>query len=68
MTAAEAQVAIRLPEALVERADALIAGVAGLPEYQLWRISRSAVLRIAIQKGLEVLEREVARANRGVEG
>jgi hypothetical protein len=67
MTAAEAQVAIRLPDTLIERADGLISGVGALPEYQLWRISRSAVLRLAIQKGLDVLEREVARASKAGE-
>ena len=64
MSPNETQVAVRLPESLLERADSLIPGLAELPDYQLWRLSRSAVLRLAIQKGLDVLEREVARAGK----
>jgi hypothetical protein len=57
--------AIRLPPKLIERADALVPRLIELPTYQgMGRVDRSAVLRIALSRGLYALERE-AGAPRG---
>lgn len=50
------QLMLRLPEDLLERADALVEPMSREPEMRLFRMSRSAVMRIALQRGLEVLE------------
>jgi len=49
-------IAMRLPPELLRRVDALTKRLAKHPSYQLYRVSRSFVLRLAVQKGLEVLE------------
>ncbi len=52
---------IKLPKSLLARADALKAKVAGNPEFQaIGRITRNAILRLAMVRGLEVLEEEYA--------
>lgn len=55
----EEQVALRLPADLVERADALVNRVADDPQLAgLGRVTRSSVLRLALAKGLDVLDQE----------
>jgi len=49
---------LRLPEDLLERADALVPAIASAGEYQAVRISRSTVLRLALLRGLVALEAE----------
>ena len=49
---------IRLPRDFLDRADALMTQLQRVPEYAaLGSMNRSRVLRLAILKGLEVLER-----------
>lgn len=62
-------ITVRLPQSFVDRADALIANLAKEEEsLLLGRVSRSIVLRLAVLRGLEALEAQVARRNdaRGV--
>lgn len=59
--AAMAQTTLRLPMALIERADALAGPLAALPAYAAEPLDRSAILRIAIARGLAALEREAAK-------
>ena len=56
MAISEEQVTFRLPKDLVERADALIEILGQTPEYRALRLTRSVVLRLAIDGGLEQLE------------
>jgi len=56
MPISEQQITFRLPRDLLERADALIERVAELPEYRALRITRSVVLRLALDDGLGALE------------
>jgi hypothetical protein len=55
---AESPVALRLPPDLIERADLLMSKLEHLPEFSLSKPSRSAILRLAILRGLDVLEEE----------
>ena len=58
----QAYVPVRLPDAVVERVDALVDRLATEDAGQaLGRLSRSAVLRLAIVRGLDVLESEHER-------
>jgi hypothetical protein len=53
---------IRLPRDVHERAAALVQGLAEDPELRaLGRMSKTAVLRLAVLHGLEVLEQRVQR-------
>jgi len=54
----EAVVPVRLSQEVLDRADALIEKVESLPEFAVTRVTRSAVLRLAILRGLELLEEE----------
>jgi hypothetical protein len=55
-------ITVRLPQSFVDRADALIASLAKEEEsLLLGRVSRSIVLRLAVLRGLEALEAQVAR-------
>jgi hypothetical protein len=55
-------ITVRLPQSFVDRADALIANLAKDEEsLLLGRVSRSIVLRLAVLRGLEALEAQVAR-------
>jgi hypothetical protein len=58
----DAQAVVRLPNALLKRADALRAKVAKDADSVAFggRISRSTVLRLAIVRGLEALEKDYA--------
>jgi hypothetical protein len=54
-------ITLRLPKSLVDRADALIDELAEDEEaLLLGRVSRSIVLRLAVLRGLESLESQVA--------
>lgn len=54
-------ITLRLPQSFVDRADALIADLAEDEEsLLLGRVSRSIVLRLAVLRGLETLEAQVA--------
>jgi hypothetical protein len=54
-------ITLRLPQSFVDRADALIADLAVDEEsLLLGRVSRSIVLRLAVLRGLEALEAQVA--------
>jgi hypothetical protein len=50
------QISMRLPSDLVERAEAMATVLAKVPEFKLWRMSRQAVIRLALSKGLDALE------------
>lgn len=50
------QIPIRLPTEIVERIDALVPLLASDPKLGAWRITRSAVMRQALLRGLEALE------------
>ena len=51
-------VSLRLPDEILARADHLCSRVFGVPELGSTGLSRAAVLRIAIARGLEALEAE----------
>jgi hypothetical protein len=51
-------VSLRLPAGTMERAEALIAELKKHPALQAARVSRAFVLRLALLRGLEELERE----------
>jgi hypothetical protein len=55
------QVAIRLPGEAVSRAGRLSKILAGRPAYAAWRMTPSAVMRLALLKGLDLLEAEAAK-------
>lgn len=59
----EEQIALPLPSDLLKRADRLAAVLAELPEYQITRTTRSAVLRLALVRGLAALEGEHGRTS-----
>lgn len=51
---------IRIPGALAQRADALIPALEERRELVAWgRLSRAAIVRIALERGLAALEREL---------
>jgi len=54
----EAQFSIRMPADFVERADRLAEVIARAPESAAFGISRATVLRMALARGLDALERE----------
>jgi hypothetical protein len=57
-------ITLRLPRSFVDRADTLIAQLAEDEEaLLLGRVSRSIVLRLAVLRGLEALETQVASRN-----
>lgn len=56
------QITFRLPAELILRAEALVSAVRADPERGAFgRVSKAAVLRLAIVKGLAVLEAEYRR-------
>ena len=57
----EAHVNMRVPKDLLKRIDRLIPKLAGKGDFAAFRVSRSAVLRLAIQRGVEALEKESRR-------
>ncbi|MBN1961709.1 MAG: hypothetical protein JW841_12260 [Deltaproteobacteria bacterium] len=58
----ETQIAVRIPHDLLERADKLVKPMSKRADLRVWggKVSRSNVLRLALLKGLEVLEKETA--------
>ncbi len=52
------RVSLRLPEDVVARADRMCSRVFGIPDLDSGGMSRATVLRIAIVRGLDVLEAE----------
>jgi len=54
------QMSLRLPADLLDRADALVRPVAQDPAYRMVRITRQAILRFAIERGIAELEAEYA--------
>ncbi|MGC4116996.1 MAG: hypothetical protein QM765_21020 [Myxococcales bacterium] len=60
-----ATIPVPLTQDVVDRADALLKKADRLPEFAVSRLSRAAVLRLAIMRGLDVLEQEVKGAGRG---
>ena len=57
------QTSVRIPESLVERADELIPRLAAEERMMfLGHVSRSDVLRVAILRGIELLEEELPEA------
>lgn len=56
---------IRIDQATIERADALQGFVASKPELRaMGRVSRASILRLAMLRGLEVLEAEARKAEK----
>jgi predicted DNA-binding protein len=60
----EMQTAIRLPVDLVERIDALAKRADGLAEFAVSRPTRSAVMRLALIRGVAQLEEELKQRRR----
>lgn len=54
----ETQVSVRLPKEMLERAEALVATLRQNPDNVLIGLSRATVLRLALQRGLALLEEE----------
>jgi hypothetical protein len=52
----EIQVSVRLPGDVPDRAEALAEAIANLPEFRAFRITRAAVLRMAMLEGLQAME------------
>lgn len=48
----------RMPVELVQRLDALVERLGGDPAYLAFKLSRSSLLRLAVQRGIEALEAE----------
>jgi predicted DNA-binding protein len=57
----DTQVAIRLPREVVERARKLSKALAGRPDFAAWRMTPSAVMRLALLRGLDTLEAEAGK-------
>ena len=55
------QVALRLPREALVRADRLAKQLSGRSEFAAFRVTRSAVLRLAVLNGLAQLEQESKR-------
>ena len=56
---ADVQVALRLPRSMVDRIDTMAALLANSPKVTvLGRATRSSVVKLAIERGLESLEKE----------
>jgi hypothetical protein len=54
-------VAVRLSRDVLDQADALISQVGRLPEFKCCRSSRSAIIRLAILRGLPMIADSVDR-------
>jgi len=66
MTKNEVQTAIRLPADLVKRVDDLVGKLKDAPEFALFEPSRSAVMRLALLRGVELLEAEPSKKHKAV--
>ena len=60
----ESTLSLRLPPELVDRLDQLLDVLRGQPGLQWSSLSRSAVARMAIERGLVELEKEVSGAKK----
>ncbi len=61
-------IAVKIPVELVERADALVPVFEQVPEMRVWsRVTRTAVVRLALLRGLESLEEEFIGQDEGTE-
>ena len=58
----DAAVNLRLPQALLDRAEALVPALEADPKLQASRVTRAVVIRLALAKGLEALEEEYRAA------
>jgi hypothetical protein len=58
------QVAIRIPNTAVTRAGRLAKALAVQPAYAAWRMTPSAVMRLALLRGLDLLEAEAGTKGR----
>jgi hypothetical protein len=52
------QISIRVPTALLVRADKLAESLAALPAHAHERLTRGAVIRLAVARGIAALERD----------
>jgi hypothetical protein len=57
----EIQISMRLPRDLVERVEALVPLIAQDPTYSTWRVTKAAVLRLALVEGLKGLEEQYGK-------
>lgn len=57
----EVQVSIRLPRELVARADTIASTMSKLAEYEMIGVTKATVLRLAIVRGLQVLEGQYSK-------
>ncbi len=58
----EVPTSIRLPASFLERAEALVPKLNKLADYEaLGRVTRHKVLRLAVARGLEAIERKLQR-------
>lgn len=53
----EVQISLRMPKDVIKRADRLLPRLQQVPEFSAGRQSRAAVLRLALLRGLDELER-----------
>ena len=53
---------VRIPNSMIERAESLIPFIRALPEAEVWGVrgAPAVVIRLALQRGLAVLEQEQA--------
>jgi hypothetical protein len=58
------QLSIRLEQGVADRAEALLIEMADLPAFRALRLSRAAVLRMAMLEGLQVLEKRYSGMTR----
>ncbi len=59
----DVQTSVRFPEGLLERADRLVEALQDDPEWAArGELTRSDILRIALARGIESLERSVKRS------
>jgi hypothetical protein len=58
------QVAIRIPRAAASRAARMSKVLAGRPDYAAFRMTPSAVMRLALLRGLDLLEAETGKGGR----
>lgn len=60
----DVQISMRLPRPLVDRAEALVLTVGQDPTFTAWRVTKAAVLRLALAEGLERLEKRYELGDR----
>jgi hypothetical protein len=60
-TKTEVPISLRIPPETVERIDALVEGLAHLPEFTLARPNRTTIIRLALARALPLLEGEMKK-------